>query len=59
MHLMEAVYYINYIYTHPYIIAGILATICIGIYTLFRMTPNMSDIIPLVLMASIVLYMYD
>lgn len=62
MHLMDAVYYVNYAYTHPYVLASIAATLCIGILTAAWCMTSMfsfSDIIPLVLMASLVFYMYD
>lgn len=62
MHLTDAVFYLNYAFTHPYVLAVLAATICMGILTVcWCMTSvfALSDLVPLTLICSLAIFMWD
>lgn len=62
MHLTDALFYVNYVYTHPYVLAATAASIFVGVLTLAWCMTSMfsiSDIVPLTLICSLAFYMWD
>lgn len=62
MHVMDAIFYINYAYTHSHVIAvGIaIAILCLAIslYCLSSML-NVYDIVPIFLCIAFAVFMYE
>lgn len=62
MHVSEALYYINYLYSRPYVLAGAGALVCILLMSAgccLTSYISISDIVPLFLAFAILVYMYD